>query len=137
MRIIAAFLTLLALLGRPALAQEAATNSPATNSPPAPPVRIAAAEAKDHIGANAVVTGEIAEVNIAERLTRLNLDKPFPEQPFTAVIFGAKTNLFPDLPALKGKRVEVSGKIADYRGHPQIVLNGTNQLKVVEKVVKP
>ena len=60
-------------------------------------VRIAAAQAKDHVGETAVVTGKVAEVNIAARLIRLNLDKAFPAQTFTAVIFSDKTNLFPEI----------------------------------------
>jgi DNA/RNA endonuclease YhcR with UshA esterase domain len=123
--------TLISLLGSlcvPALAEEAKTNSP--------PI-IPASEAKDHIGTNAVVTGKIVEVNKAERIVRLNFDKPFPKQPFTAVVFASKTNLFPDLDQFKGKDVEVTGKIAAYRDRPQIVLESTNQLKVVEKAVEP
>jgi len=33
------------------------------------------------------VTGTIVEVNQAEKLVRLNFDKPFPAQTFTAVVF--------------------------------------------------
>jgi DNA/RNA endonuclease YhcR with UshA esterase domain len=112
--------TLLCLGGE---GQEAKTSAPA---------KIRATEAKDHVGAEKIVTGKIAEVNIAEKLVRLNFDKPFPNQPFTAVIFAAKTNLFPSLEKLKGKNVEVSGKIAEYRDRPQIVLVNTNQLKIIE-----
>ena len=95
-------------------------------------VRIAAAQAKDHVGETAVVTGKVAEVNIAARLIRLNLDKAFPAQTFTAVIFSDKTNLFPEIAKIKGKNVEVKGTIAAYRDRPQIVLTATNQLKVIE-----
>jgi DNA/RNA endonuclease YhcR with UshA esterase domain len=116
--------TLFSLLNGVALAQDAKTNSP---------IRIPASQAKDHIGAQAIVVGKVAEVNIAERLIRVNIDKPFPSQPFTAVIFAAKTNLFPDIAKLKGKSVEVSGQITAYRERPQIVLTTTNQLAVVEK----
>jgi len=124
---------LLICLAAPLLAQDAATNSPGTNAPAAaPPLKVAASEAKSHIGANAIVTGKVAEVNITERLARLNLVKPFPDQPFTAVFFGSKTNLFPGLEKLEGKTVEVSGKIAEYRNHAEIIINDTNQLRVVE-----
>lgn len=95
-------------------------------------LRISAAQAKEHIGAQAVVSGKVAEVNIAKAIIRINLDKAYPAQPFTAVIFSEKTNLFPDVANLKGKSVEVSGKISAYRERPQIVLTSTNQLKVVE-----
>ena len=108
--------------GLSVIAQETKTNVPA---------KIAAALAKEHIGAEKIVTGKIVEGNKAEKLVRLNLDKPFPHQSFTAVIFATKTNLFEDLDKLKGKQVEITGKISDYNGRPQIVLNSTNQLKIV------
>jgi DNA/RNA endonuclease YhcR with UshA esterase domain len=107
-----------------ASAQDSGTKSNA-------PLSLKAAEAKDHIGANAAVTGTVVEVNKAERLTRLNFDKAFPKQPFTAVIFSSHTNAFADLDQLKGKAIEVTGKITEYRERPQIVLTSTNQLKVL------
>jgi DNA/RNA endonuclease YhcR with UshA esterase domain len=101
------------------------------------PVRILAGEAKDHLSAQAIVTGKVAEVNKAASLVRLNFEQPYPKQVFTAVIFAAKTNLFPEIEKLQGKTVEISGKIADYRGRPQIILTSTNQLKIVEKSASP
>lgn len=114
-------------------AQESKSDSSAkTNAP----IRIFAAEAKEHIGAQATVKGTIAEVNVGERIVRLNFEQPYPKNPFTAVIFPANTNKFPEVEKLKGKTVEVSGKIAQYRERPQIVLTSTNQVKVVEGGVK-
>lgn len=96
-------------------------------------LKISATEAKSHIDANAVIRGKVVEVNIAERLVRLNFENPYPKQTFTAVIFAAKTNLFPEVGKLKDKTVEVTGKISDYRGRPEVVLTSTNQLKVLER----
>ena len=95
-------------------------------------LKIEAAAARDNVGKQATVTGKVAEVSKREKLVRLNLDKPYPKETFTAVIFVANTNHFGDFETLKGKSVEISGKIADYRGHPQIILTSTNQLKVLE-----
>ena len=128
MKRLALLVGLMGLMSGAAWAQNAGTNAPATNAP----VKIAASEAKSHIDANASVTGKVAEVNVAERLVRLNFDNPFPKQVFTVVIFAAKTNLFPEIEKLKDKTVEVTGKISDYRGRPEIVLTSTNQLKIVE-----
>jgi DNA/RNA endonuclease YhcR with UshA esterase domain len=96
------------------------------------PIQISAAAAKEHIGAQAVVKGTIAEVNVGERIVRLNFEQPYPKNPFTAVIFPANTNKFPGVEKLKGKTVEISGKIAEYRERPQIVLTSTNQVRVFE-----
>ena len=105
------------------LAQETKTNSVP---------KIPATEAKEHVGQQMTVSGKVAEVNKRERLVRLNLDKAYPKEAFTAVIFSANTNNFGDLEKLRGKHVEVVGKITDYRGHPQIILTSTNQLKLIE-----
>jgi DNA/RNA endonuclease YhcR with UshA esterase domain len=94
---------------------------------------VPALEAKKHINTEAIVTGKVAEVNLAERLVRLNFERPYPSNTFTAVIFADKTNLFPNVRDLKDKTVEVTGKIADYRGRPEIILTSTNQLKVLAK----
>ena len=119
-----AFMTFgfLALASAPVLAQDAKTNAP---------TRIPAAQAKQHVNSEGTVFGKVIEVYKTDRLFRLNLDQPFPNQPFTVVIFANKTNLFPEIDKLKGQAVEISGKITEYRDQPQIVLMATNQLKVV------
>jgi DNA/RNA endonuclease YhcR with UshA esterase domain len=97
------------------------------------PIRVSANEAKEHIGSQAVVKGKIAEINVGERVIRLNFEQSFPKNPFTAVIFPVNTNKFPEVEKLKSKTVEISGKIAAYREKPQIILTSTNQLKVLEE----
>ena len=115
-------------------AAPAATEAPKQEtSKPEVSKKIGAAEADKHIGETLVVTGKVAQVSIREKLVYVNLDKAYPNSPFTAVIFSRATNQFSDLPALKGKDVEVSGKIEEFHDSPQIVLNSTNQLKVIEK----
>jgi hypothetical protein len=74
-----------------------------------------------------IVTGKIAQVSIRPKLVYLNFDKTCPDSPFTAVIFSRATNLFGDLSTLKGKAVEISGKIAEHQDKPQIVLDSANQ----------
>ena len=76
------------------------------------------------------VTGTVAQVTIREKLVYLNLDKPFPQTPLAVVIFARNTNAFGDLSALKGRQVEITGKIEEYKERPQIVLVSTNQLRV-------
>jgi len=117
---LAIFLSFCALV----VAEDAPTN--------AAPLKIAATDAKEHVGANVIVAAKVAEVNKIQSLVRLNLEKPYPNQPLTAIIFSEKTNLFPELEKLKGKMIEINGKITEYRSRPQVVLTSTNQLKVVE-----
>jgi DNA/RNA endonuclease YhcR with UshA esterase domain len=78
----------------------------------------------------------LAPPHVGERITRLNFEEAYPRTPFTAVIFPRSTNQFPEIEKLKGKTVEISGKIDAYRDHPQIVLTSTNQVKVIEETVK-
>jgi DNA/RNA endonuclease YhcR with UshA esterase domain len=93
--------------------------------------KIGTAEAAKHYQETCIVTGKVAQVTIREKLVYLNLDKPYPGTPFTGVIFARATNQFGDLSKLKGKDVEIRGRVEDYKGKVQIVLNSTNQLKVV------
>jgi hypothetical protein len=128
-------LLLLSLISASAQDSKSSTNSAsdaASSGTKSTPLKIEATNAKAHIGSEAVVSGTIAEVNVGERIVRLNFEQPYPKTPFTAVIFPANTNKFPEIEKLKGKNVEVSGKIAAYHERPQIVLTSTNQLKVIE-----
>jgi DNA/RNA endonuclease YhcR with UshA esterase domain len=128
-----ALVVLCTVCGLNALAEDSKTNAPAKS---AEPIKIKAEEAKKHIGEQALVSGTVAEVNSTASLVRLNFEKPYPENVFTAVIFSRNTNDFPGVFKLKGKNVEISGKVADYRGHPEIIVNSTNQVRVVEKEEK-
>src|SRR5438552_12830478 len=130
MRKLATIIAFISLATGRVLADEGKTNSTGKTETQ---LKIKAAEAKDHIGTNAVVSGTIADVYKGRSTINLNFDQPYPKQTFTAVIFAANTNQFPEIEKLKGKRVEVSGKIVTYQERPQIVVTSTNQLKVIEK----
>jgi len=107
------------------LASADPTNAPA-------PIRIGASQADKHFDEIAVVTGKVAQVTFRPKVVFLNIDKPFPDAPFTVVIMAKDTNCFGDLKALEGKSVEISGKIKEYKNSAEIVVASTNQLKVVE-----
>ncbi len=93
---------------------------------------VPAVKAEEFIGSTCVVTGKVAEVYANDKLVRLNFDDKFPKQSFTAVVFAAKTNLFSDLKKFEGKNLAITGKITEYREKPQIVINNTNQLTIIE-----
>ncbi len=107
-----------------AQAPAASTNAPA-------PIRISAAQAAKHIDESVIVTGKVAQVTLRPKVVFLNLDKPHPDSPFTAIIFSKDTNGFGDLKSLEGKSVEISGKIKEFKDAPEIVIAGTNQLTVL------
>jgi hypothetical protein len=95
-----------------------------------PPSKIGTDEAKNYYGQQMIVTGTVAQVSIRSKIIFLNMDKPYPDSPFTLVIFPAATNQFGNLKALKGASVEVTGTISNYHDHAEIVLEKARQLKI-------
>ena len=95
-------------------------------------VSLKTSETSSKIGSNALVTGYVADVVIREKVAYLNFDGKYPKNTFTAVIFPDKFELFGDLTSYKNKTVEVKGKIGQYSGKPQIILNNKNQIKVLK-----
>jgi DNA/RNA endonuclease YhcR with UshA esterase domain len=95
---------------------------------------LSATEAKDHIGETATVCGDVVSTRYAASTkgqpTFLNLDKLYPSQLFTVLIWGSNRSKFgtPEID-YKGKRVCVAGKITEYRGTPEIVTNDPQQLR--------
>ena len=130
MKAICAITIAASLLALVATAQEIKPAAPGPNIPK----RISAAEAANHYQETVIVTGKVAQVTIRPKLVYVNLDKKYPETPMYCVVFARATNQFGDLKRLDGKHVEVRGKIEDYQGKAQIVLNNTNQLKVIEPI---
>lgn len=95
---------------------------------------ISASEAAKHIGETATVCGLVASDKYSPKTrgqpTFLNLDKPYPGQIFTAVIWGSDRPKFgqPEI-TYHGKNVCVTGKIKEYRGIPEIILYNPDQLR--------
>lgn len=94
---------------------------------------LAAADAVHHVGETATVCGTVASAkfdnNLRSQPTFLDFDKPYPDEVFTAVIFGSDRNKFgtPET-ALRDKRICVTGKIQDRNGLPEMILNDPKQL---------
>lgn len=106
----------------------------AVSTPPAgadstnPAAEISAQEARNHIGETAVVTGRVFGVHVTQKGgVFLNLGAAYPNQPFTAVCF--QQAIPPaDLQKLEGRTIKVSGKIKDYNGQAEIVLEKPGQI---------
>lgn len=101
-----------------------------TNAPA--PLKIETADADKYYDQTVIVTGKVAQVTIRPTVTFLNLDKAYPDSPFTAVIFHGHSSFYGDANALRGKSIEIKGKIVKYRGKPEIALDSTNQLTVFD-----
>jgi len=95
------------------------------------PVKIGTADAAKHYDEDLIVTGTVAQVTVRPTIVFINLDQPFPNSPFTAVIQSQYTNDFGDVKLLKGKSVEIQGHVKKFHDKPEIALENTNQLIVV------
>ena len=95
--------------------------------------KLTSAESKDHIGETATVCGNVVSTRYASsskgQPTFLNLDKPYPSQVFTVVIWGSNRGKFgrPEV-EYKEKRICVTGKITEYRGVPQVIADDPAQI---------
>jgi hypothetical protein len=101
-----------------------AIEAPPPAKPVPPPVVMKAAEAADHVGERATVCGTVVSKTTSQgngKPTFINLDRAFPNQVFTAVVFESDAPQTGDLPA--SGNLCVTGTIALYRGTPQIVVH--------------
>jgi DNA/RNA endonuclease YhcR with UshA esterase domain len=99
---------------------------------------LTASEARAHIGETATVCGEVVSTKFAAstrgRPTFLNLDKPYPGQIFTIVIWGEDRAKFgaPE-ETYRGKHACVTGHISEYRRIPEIIATDPKQITTEEK----
>jgi hypothetical protein len=117
------------------LALAAGLRATASGGEAGPP--IPAAEARKAIGTNAVIVGRVVEVHRTEKVVRLNFGAKFPDQVFTAVVFERSFGVFTNLDAVVDREVRVRGKVTEYRGRPQIILNTSDQLEVLPRRPAP
>lgn len=90
--------------------------------------RTPAAEAATKVGKDAVVSGLLTQFRKREKLWYLNVDGSYPTNAFTAVVFAKNFHVFTNLDAMVGKKFEITGRIAEFQGKPQIVLERASQL---------
>src|SRR3989338_212594 len=84
--------------------------------------RIRPSDAERYIGKRVTVCGQVASANFAARSrgrpTFLNLDRPYPNQIFTIVIWGENRVKFGGSPEqlYRSRRICATGTISTYRG---------------------
>jgi len=104
-------------------------------NPLIPQIRISPMDAEKHIGEQATVCGNVASATFASSTrgqpTFLNLEKPYPSQIFTVVIWGRNRSQFgnPET-TYKSKNICVTGRIEDYKGVPEIEVREPGQMKL-------
>lgn len=108
-----------------------------SGAPAADILRITAAEAADHVGEIVEVCGRVASAAhigaVEGQPTFLNLERPYPDQLFTVVIWGGTRSRFEGRPErmFDGKEICVTGRIGEHRGRPQIVVDDPAQIVLV------
>ncbi len=101
-----------------------------------PVIRINALEASGHIGTVAEVCGRVASADFLPEIggepTFINLERPHPDQPFTAVIWGRDRHKWQFSPHqhYAGRRICVTGKIELHEDTPQIVVSSPDQIVI-------
>jgi micrococcal nuclease len=76
-----------------------------------------------------VVASAKYAANARAQPTFLDMGQPYPNEAFTAVIFGSDRVKFGEPEAtLAGKRICVTGQVRNYRGKPEIILTDPSQL---------
>lgn len=99
---------------------------------------IPATEAGRHVGERGTVCGEVVSTRYAPSTngepTFLNLERPYPNQIFTALIWGDDRPRFDRPPEehFRDRRICVTGTIGSYRGVPQIIVRRPDQIEIVE-----
>lgn len=94
---------------------------------------LAANQASAHVGENVTVCGTVASANYVTHAkgqpTFLNLDKAYPHQVFTVVIWGNDRSKFgaPEK-TLAGKRICATGIIQLFRGSPEVIVQEPKEL---------
>jgi DNA/RNA endonuclease YhcR with UshA esterase domain len=103
----------------------------ALTAAPALAQTVAPADARAHVGQTVTVEGTVDQVHTARRsgVTFLDLGGRYPNQAFTGVIFKDDAGKFPEVHALEGKTVDITGKVRLYKGRPEIILRDAGQLK--------
>ena len=100
----------------------------------AAPKSISASEAASYVGQKKTVCGAVVSSKFAKDSNRsptfLNLDRPYPNQVFTAVIWGSDRSKFKEAPevAFQGKRICVTGPIQLYKEKPEVIVTDPSQV---------
>jgi micrococcal nuclease len=93
-------------------------------------------DSANYIGQQKTVCGMVASAHYAFRSnghpTFLNLNKPYPNQIFTVLIWGSDRGNFEKPPEVlyRGNEISVTGTIRSIRGLPEIIVKDPSQIKV-------
>jgi DNA/RNA endonuclease YhcR with UshA esterase domain len=89
------------------------------------------ADCSKHIGETATIEGTVSEVHHAAsgRATFIDMGGRYPNNTFAAVIFKDDADKFPNIDTLAGKVIDITGRVKDYKGSCEIIVNDPAQIK--------
>jgi DNA/RNA endonuclease YhcR with UshA esterase domain len=88
-----------------------------------------AVEAAKHVGETATITDKVDGVHQSGKGNIfLNMGGKYPNQAFTAFIPSSSAAQLSNPQQYEGRTVAVSGKIALYKGKPEIIVNSPSQI---------
>ena len=98
---------------------------------PAVAQTIKPADARAHVGQTVTVEGVVSEVHVASGsgMTFIDMGGRYPDNAFAGVIFRDDAGRFPNVAALNGKTVDITGAVKLFKGKAEIILKDTAQLK--------
>lgn len=94
---------------------------------------ITPSEAQNHVGMSCIVKAKIVSIKELEQVIFIDLDKNFPNNEISVVIFGSAFEEFEEsnFQSFVGKEVSILGIITIYKEKPQIILEQKEQFKVL------
>lgn len=96
---------------------------------PAPTSCVGFAQAYEFMGKKACVEGTVMHVGFSQAGTAfINFCDDRNKCPFTAVVFASDMQDVGDVKKLEGQRIQITGKVKDYKGTPEIVLRSRKQI---------
>lgn len=89
---------------------------------------IQASQASHFVGEHQIVCGEVAQFKEFSKGVYLNFDQPYPKATFTVLIWNNNSHISKQLRNVEHNTLCVQGKIEEYKGKPQMVLNTLQQI---------
>jgi exonuclease VII large subunit len=92
-----------------------------------------AEEAINHVGENAFIEGEVAQVTVAENgNVFISIGNKYPKAKFVAIILSIEVKLFSKVEEMEGRRIRVYGMIENDKGSVQVILRSRAQIKILK-----
>lgn len=102
-------------------------SSPALSNNAAPAQKIKLEDVKNNVGKAVSVTGKVFNSKDIKSMVLVNLGAPYPKQLLTVVLKGDARQLTSQI---ENRTITVQGKIIEYQGKPEIVVEDTHALSI-------